>query len=129
MLDDGANGGLEVWGIPVPVNAKGVRRWPEEVKAIAIGKAAAGTKVADIALEAGVNESLVYKWLNATKSQGSPLQFVEVTAPVTTAKCGAQRPRPGGDCVVRFDGAEIAIPPGFPAEELGAIMLAVKAVL
>jgi hypothetical protein len=129
MLDDGANGGLEVWGIPVPVNAKGVRRWPEEVKAIAIGKAAAGTKVADIALEAGVNESLVYKWLNATKAPGGPLQFVEVTAPATTAKFAAPRPRPGGDCVVRFDGAEVAIPPGFPAEALGAIMLAVKAVL
>lgn len=128
MLDDRANGGLEVWGIPVPVNAKGVRTWPDEVKALAISKAAAGGKVAEIAREAGVNESLVYKWLNATKAPvGSP-QFVEVTAPAATAKCSAALPRPGGgECVVRFHGAEVAIPPGFPASELGAIMLAVKA--
>lgn len=39
MLDDRANVRLEVWGIPVPVNAKGVRTWPDEVKAIAISKA------------------------------------------------------------------------------------------
>ena len=130
MLDDGADGGLEVRGIPVPVNAKGVRNWPDEVKAIAIGKVAAGGKVAEIARDAGVNESVIYKWLNAVKSPGSPPQFVEVTAPAATAKCGAALSRPGGgECVVRFHGAEVAIPPGFPASELGAIMLAVKAAL
>lgn len=130
MLDDGADGGLEVWGIPVPVNAKGVRNWPDEVKAIAMRKVAAGGKVAEIAREAGVNESLVYKWLNATKAPvGSP-QFVEVTASAATTKCSAAPTRPwGGDCVVRFHGVEVAIPSGFPASELGAIMLAVKAAL
>lgn len=130
MLDDGADGGLEVWGIPVLVNAKGVRIWPDGVKAIATSKVVEGGKVADIAREAGVNESLVYKWLNAAKSSANPPQFVEVTAPVATAKCSAALPRPGGgDCVVRFHGAEVAIPPGFPPGELGAIMLAVKAAL
>ena len=130
MLDDGANGGLEVWGIPVPVNAKGVRNWPDDVKAIAIGKVAEGGKVAEIARDAGVNESVIYKWLNAAKSLANPPQFVEVTAPAAAGKCSGVLSRPGGgDCVVRFDGAEVAIPPGFPAGELGAIMLAVRAVL
>lgn len=130
MLDGGATGGLEVWSIPVPVNAKGRRRWPKEVKAIAIDKVAAGGKVADIARQAGVHESLAYKRVDATKSPGSPLQFVEVTAPTATAKCGPALSRlGGGDCVVRFHGVEVAIPPGFPADDPAAIMLAVKAAL
>jgi hypothetical protein len=130
MLDDGADGGLVVWGIPVPVNANGVRIWPEEVKAIAVRKAEAGSKVAEIARDAGVNASLVYKWLRAPKSPGIPPQFVEVTPPADAGKYSATPPRtPGGECVVRFCGAEVAIPPGFPADELTGIMRAVKAAL
>lgn len=55
MLDEVADDGLEVWGIPVPGNANGVWAWLDEVKAIAISKAAAGGKVLGIAREAGVN--------------------------------------------------------------------------
>jgi hypothetical protein len=76
---------------------------------------AAGGKVAEIAQDAGVNESVVYKWLNAAKSPANPPQVVEVTALVAARKCGAALSRPsGGDCVVRFHGAGVAIPPGFP---------------
>lgn len=130
MLDSGAEGGLEVWGIPVPVSAKGVRNWPDEVKALVLSKVAAGGKVAEIARDVGVNESVIYKWLNATRSPASQDHFVEVTAPVETGKCGSALSRlHGGNCVVRFQGAEVAIPPGFPPGELSAIMLAVKAAL
>lgn len=130
MLDDGADGGLEVWGIPVPMNANGVRIWPEAVKAIAVRKAEAGSKVAEIARDAGVNTSLVYKWLRASKSEAFTPQFVEVAAPADAGKCSAASLRPGGgECVVRFRGAEVAVPPGFPAGELTGIMLALKAAL
>ncbi len=70
----------------------------------------------------------MYKWLNAAKSQERPPQFIEVTPPIETPKpSGVPSRVPGGDCVIRFRGAEFAIPPGFPATELTGILLAVKA--
>lgn len=135
MLDEGATGGLEVWGIPVAVTATGMRLWPAEVKAIAARKAAAGVKVSDIAQEAGARSSLVRKWLRAATEDGGP-RFIELMPPQMepqpeprASQAAAGNARGRAECIVRLGGAEVAVPPGFPGDELVGILRAVRAAL
>jgi transposase-like protein len=131
MLDEGAAGGLEVWGIPVAVSVTGMRLWPDEVKAIAVRKVAAGVKVSDIAQETGVRPSLIHKWVRATTEDGAP-RFIELLPPHSepqTPQVAASNASGRAECIVRLGGVEVAILPGFPADELTGILRAVRSAL
>ncbi|TKD25131.1 hypothetical protein FBT96_03860 [Rhodobacter capsulatus] len=65
MLDEGEGGDVVVWGIPVITADNGRRIWPDELKAMAVQKIEAGTKIVTVAKEIGANESLVAKWARA----------------------------------------------------------------
>jgi len=65
MLDEKEGGDAVVWGIPVITADNGRRIWPDELKAMAVKKIEAGTKIVTVAKEIGANESLVAKWARA----------------------------------------------------------------
>ncbi|PYF08675.1 hypothetical protein C8J30_1113 [Rhodobacter viridis] len=94
MLDEGEGGDVVVWGCPV-ITADNERRiWPDELKAMAVKKIEAGTKIVTVAKEIGANESLVAKGARAElpelsrrgRPQGKAPQFVEVMAPSEPAR-------------------------------------------
>jgi len=142
MLDEGEGGDAVVWGCPVITADNGRRIWPDELKAMAMKKIEAGTKIVTVAKEIGANESLVAKWARAelpelprrgrpqgkAASQGKAPQFVEVMAPSEPVR--ATRPKGAADaaaCQIRICDAEISVGGDFPTEQLAEILRAVRA--
>ncbi|PYF05927.1 transposase [Rhodobacter viridis] len=103
MLDEKEGGDVVVWGCPVITADNGRRIWPDELKAMAVKKIEAGTKIVTVAREIGANESLVAKWARAElpelprrgRPQGKAPQFVEVMAPFGTGRPSEAERRPG----------------------------------
>ncbi|TKD17915.1 hypothetical protein FBT96_12280 [Rhodobacter capsulatus] len=65
MLDEGEGGDGAVWGCPVITAANGRRIWPDALKAMAVKKIEAGSKIVTVAKDTGANESLVAKGAHA----------------------------------------------------------------
>ncbi|PYF06936.1 transposase [Rhodobacter viridis] len=142
MLDEKEGGDVVVWGIPVITADNGRRIWPDEIKAMAVKKIEAGTKIVTVAKEIGANESLVAKWARAelpelprrgrpqgkTVSQGKSPQFVEVMAPSEPVRATRQTgAADAAACQIRIGDAEISLRGDFPAEQLAEILRAVRA--
>jgi len=142
MLDEKEGGDAVVWGIPVITADNGRRIWPDELKAMAVKKIEAGTKIVTVAKEIGANESLVAKWARAelpelprrgrpqgkSASQGKAPQFVEVMAPSEQVRATRQTgAADGAACQIRIGDAEISLRGDFPTEQLAEILRAVRA--
>lgn len=136
MLDEKDGGDVVVWGIPVITADNGRRIWPDELKAMAVKKIKAGTKIVTIAKEIGANESLVAKWARAElpelprrgRPQGKAPQFVEVMAPSEQVRATRQTgAADAAACQIRIGEAEISVGGNFPTEQLAEILRAVRA--
>ncbi|KQB15298.1 transposase [Rhodobacter capsulatus] len=142
MLDEKEGGDVVVWGIPVITADNGRRIWPDELKAMAVKKIEAGTKIVTVAKEIGANESLVAKWVRAelpelprrgrpqgkSASERNAPQFVEVMAPSEPVRATRQTGTPDtAACQIRIGDAEISVGGDFPAEQLAEILRAVRA--
>ncbi|WP_417840197.1 hypothetical protein, partial [Tritonibacter scottomollicae] len=78
MLDGMAREEAKVWGGRVPVSSSGRRKWPDELRSMAVQKILAGAGIRETAEEIGANKSLVALWVkNAERPSDGPA-FVEV---------------------------------------------------
>ncbi|WP_170162157.1 hypothetical protein [Paracoccus siganidrum] len=119
---------IEVWGIPVPVDKRGCRRWPRVIKSMAAERIAAGARVSDIVKETGANDCTVRKWLSRAGDQSPPkLGFIEVkpsqvpsSYPIPEAQAAAS------SCRIKIGDAVITIPHCYPADHLVQILQAVR---
>ena len=142
MLDEKEGGDVVVWGFPVITADNGRRIWPDELKAMAVKKIEAGSKIVTVAKEIGANESLVAKWVRAelpelprrgrsqgeSKSERKAPQFVEVMAPSESARAARQTvTTDAAACQIRIGDAEISLRGDFPADQLAEILRAVRA--
>lgn len=142
MLDEKEGSDVVVWGIPVIIAGNGRRIWPNELKAMAVEKVAAGSRIATVAREIGANESLVAKWARAqlplvprrgrppgkTPSQGKAPHFVEVMPAEALARPTWQTGAPeAAACQIRIGDAEISVGGDFPTDQLAEILRAVRA--
>lgn len=121
-----------VWGFAVPTRSGGRRKWPEALRAMAVERIAAGEGIREIAEEIGANKSLVALWVkNAQREEPMPA-FFEVVPP--TAVKPDRKPRmtvapeaAAVTCRISIGDADIAIPPGYPADHLAEVLRAVRA--
>ena len=142
MLDEKEGGDAVVWGIPVITADNGRRIWPDELKAMAVKKIKADTKIVTVAKEIGANESLVAKWARAelpemprrgrpqgkSASERNAPQFVEVMALSEPVRATRQTGIPdAAACQIRIGDAEISVGGDFPTEQLAEILRAVRA--
>lgn len=121
-----------VWGFAVPTRSGGRRKWPEALRAMAVERIAAGEGIREIAEEIGANKSLVAIWVKNAQRKDSAPAFFEVVPPaevkpgrkpsVTAAAADA-----APTCRISIGDADIAIPPGYPADHLAEVLRAVRA--
>ena len=52
-----------IWGFAVQTRSSGRRKWPEELRAMAVERIAADVGIREIAEEIGANKSLVAVWV------------------------------------------------------------------
>ena len=121
-----------VWGFAVPTRSGGRRKWPEALRAMAVERIAAGEGIREIAEEIGANKSLVAIWVKNAKRKNSAPAFFEVMPP-TEVKPGRKpsvtvAPEDAAPtCRISIGDADIAIPPGYPADHLVEVLRAVRA--
>lgn len=113
---------ISVWGITVPIDAYGKRLWPDTVKAQAVERIAAGTKVRAIATEIGATNGLVSKWVQKGRKQPSAQKFVDVTMAEAPAAI-----EPSDSCRILIGDTTLSVPPGFPPQHLTELLRAVRA--
>ncbi|WP_420006507.1 hypothetical protein [Arenibacterium sp. LLYu02] len=122
----------KVWGIRVPVSLSGRRKWPDELRAMAVQKILAGAGIRETAEEIGANKSLVALWVKNAKCSPDGPAFVEVVTPRTlptpqpSMPVGASREN-DASCKISVGSAMIEIPQGYPADHLVEILRAVRA--
>ncbi|WP_417701308.1 hypothetical protein [Pseudophaeobacter sp.] len=132
MLDGMAPEEAKVWGIRVPVSSSGRRKWPDELRSMAVQKILAGAGIRETAEEIGANKSLVALWVkNAERLSDGPA-FVEVVTPRTLPTNQPSMPvaasrENGASCKISVGSATIEIPQGYPAGHLVEILRAVRA--
>lgn len=122
----------KVWGIMVPTRSNGRRKWPEELRAMAVDRIEAGEGIREIAEEIGANKSLVALWVKNAKHEDTMPAFFEVVPPsavkprrLPPAKAETESSAP--ICRICIGDADIAIPPGYPSDHLAEIIRAVRA--
>lgn len=120
----------KVWGFTVPTLAGGRRKWPEELRAMAVERIAAGEGIREIAQEIGANKSLVAVWVKNAQREHSLPAFFEVVPPAAVEPAHKQATvTPLADaatCRISIGDADIAIPPGYPSDHLAEILRAVR---
>lgn len=133
MLDGGVPEKVErVWGFDVPTRSGGRRKWPDELRAMAVERIAAGEGIREIAEEIGAHKSLVAVWVRNAQREDPAPAFFEVVPP-TEVKSGRKHrttvaPEDTAPaCRISIDGADITIPPGYPADHLAEVLRAVRA--
>ena len=90
--------------------------WSDEIKAMTAERVRAGSKIVDAAREIGVNESLVSKWTRTATPKGDGPNFDELAPPRDVG--GSAAVTGNADLHIRPGGAEIVVPPGYPASGL-----------
>lgn len=123
-----------VWGFAVPTQSGGRRKWPAELRAMAVERVAAGEGIREIAEEIGANKSLVAVWVkNAQREDPAPAFFEVVPPTAEKPSCGQRATIAPGDavttCRIRVGDADITIPPGYPADHLAEVLRAVRGYL
>lgn len=136
MQDEmGPEAGL-IWGIAVPLDRNGTRRWPSAIKRMAAERVAAGARISQIAREIGARDCTVRKWFGGAEEpdQAAPPAFVEVLPPARLraaaeprSASGPKPPPETGICRIRIGDAEIAVSPSYPAAHLTEVLRAVRA--
>ncbi len=132
MLDGMAPEEAKVWGIRVPVSSSGRRKWPDELRSMAVQKVLAGAGIRETAEEIGANKSLVALWVKKAELQADGPAFVEVITPRTSAATQPSMPvaasrENGASRKISVGSAKIEIPQGYPADHLVEILRAVRA--
>lgn len=125
MQEDTAEGTVKVWGFHIPMKSDGRRSWPDEIRAMAIERIAAGAKISDIVAETGAHKSLVAKWVRTAKPSALPSDampaFIELVPSSRTSAASESNAstvsRAGGSlgaatCRIRIGGADVEIPAG-----------------
>lgn len=122
----------KVWGFAVPTRSGGRRQWPEALRAMAVERIAAGAGIRAVAEEIGANKSLVAIWVKNAERKDSASAFFEVVPP-TEVKPGRKQSvtvapvDAAPTCRISIGDADIAIPPGYPADHLAEVLRAVRA--
>lgn len=121
-----------VWGFAVPTRSGGRRKWPEALRAMAVERIAAGAGIREIAEELGANKSLVAIWVKNAQREDSAPAFFEVVPPTEIKSSRKQSTAVAPEdtattCRISIGDADIAIPPGYPADHLAEVLRAVRA--
>lgn len=58
----------EVWGITVPIDNYGRRRWPNEIKEMAVQRVVAGSTISELAREMDIAGCTLGKWIRKSRS-------------------------------------------------------------
>ena len=121
-----------VWGFAVPTRSGGRRKWPEALRAMAVERIAAGAGIREISEEIGANKSLVAIWVKNAQRKDSAPAFFEVVPPTAVEPRRKQRTTVAPEdaattCRISIGDADIAIPPGYPADHLAEVLRAVRA--
>lgn len=137
--EDLAQHNVCVWGISVAIDAAGRRRWPKEIKRMAVKKVASGATIAGLAREIGVNEGNLGKWVRKGQHNAPemprfvPLAISDSTRglnesepfmnPVISGKASPQgdQPRPG-ECILQIRDATLRFPIDMPMDKLSEII-------
>ena len=120
-----------VWGFAAPTRSGGRRKWPKELRAMAVEKIAAGEGIREISEEIGANKSLVAVWAKNAQREDPMPAFFEVVPPTARTPGHRQRTAVAPEdtattCRIRIGDAEIMIPAGYPAAHLVEVLRAVR---
>lgn len=120
---------FEVWGINIPISPKGRRKWPQEIRDMAVKRVTDGAKIIDISKEIGANKSLVAKWVNDSADRNSAPNFVELVNNNMNQDTGWPDPQYAGqlNCQIQLGDTGITVPSGYPAAHLAEIIQAIRA--
>ena len=122
----------EAWGFAVPTRSGGRRQWPAALRAMAVARIAAGAGIREISAEIGANKSLVAIWVKNAQRKDSAPAFFEVVPPTEVKPDRKQSTAVAPEdatptCRISIGDANIAIPPGYPADHLAEVLRAVRA--
>lgn len=118
----------EIWGVPVAVSLAGRTNWPNKIKVIAVRKVLdEGERLADIGHEIGAHENLVRKWCNQERrARGESVGAQEPFASVTISSEPDATASPIRMCTLHVGGATLEFPVDVPAENLQALVYALR---
>lgn len=120
-----------VWGIPVPTGAGGRRKWPDEIRAMAVERINAGAGIRETAEAIGAHKSLVSLRVKQAKPTSADVAdavpaFIEIVPPPQGSRIPPSAPTPSSSdtsCRIRIGDAKIAA-----HRHLAGILRAVRAV-
>ena len=121
-----------VWGFTVQTRSGGRRKWPKELRAMAVERIAAGAGIREIAEEIGANKSLVAVWVKNAPQKDPMPAFFEVVPPTAVKPNRKQRTPVASEdaatiCRIRIGDVDIKIPLGYPTDHLAEVLRAVRA--